>query len=164
MAMKRIILFLLTSIICVLSFSQGIYIEGKGYKGYIFPQGHAVCGFPPNPNSFTPSKEDIEDVEQILKQHFQDNFKNRSVMKYYGYPRLNRKTLKNYIRQYVGVLAENGNKVIFINFIHKKDEIISLEDIKKDLIYVLDGGTYYWRIHIDITLKKIINMEINGVA
>ena len=86
------------------------------------------------------------------------------MIKYYGYPRLNRKTLKNYIRQYVGVLAENGNKVIFINFIHKKDEIISLEDIKKDLIYVLDGGTYYWRIHIDITSEKIINMEINGVA
>lgn len=158
--MKRIILFSLVNIICVLSFSQGIYIKNKNYKGYIFPKECDVDVFPRTPNSFTPSAEDVEEAERILREYFQ----NRSFEINDEYPLINKKTLKDYYRQYIGEI-KNGNKIIFINFIHKTEKDTSLsEEMKKQLIYVLDGGTYYWRIYVDITSGKVLEMTVNGIA
>ena len=60
---------------------------------------------------------------------------------------------------------KNGNKIIFINFIHKTEKDTSFsEEMKKQLIYVLDGGTYYWRVYVDITSGKVLEMTVNRVA
>ena len=159
--MKKIILCLFINTLCILSYSQSIYIENRNYKGYIFPKDYQVYGFPPNPNNFTPSKEDVEDAELILR----DYFKKRSFTSCSECPSINRKTLKNYFRQYAGEFAENGNKIIFINFIHKEEkDIVSLEDMKKDIIFIHDGDTCFWKIYIDITSKKVVEIVVNEIA
>ena len=112
--MKKIILFLLVNVICTLLFSQGIYIETRDYKGYIFPGDYEAYGFPPTPNNFTPSRENIEDAEQVLREYF----KKYSFKPCIKCQSINKKTLKKYFRQYAGKLAENGNKIIYINFIY----------------------------------------------
>ena len=54
---------------------------------------------------------------------------------------------------------------VLFDFIHKKERnIVSLEDMKKDLIYILGDGISFWKICIDITSKKVVEVVIDGIA
>ncbi len=84
--------------------------------------------------------------------------------KQYAYrkPPINKRTLKKYVRQYVGYLTENGEVFILIYFNKglDMDETYFLEDI----IVVCDGGSDHWSIKINITTKQLFDMEVNGIS
>jgi hypothetical protein len=143
------------------------YVKGKGYEGYVFPKEHAIWGFPPEQNRYTPSQEDIAQAEKILKDSIGTDYV-RSNQTMYRKPPINRKTLKNYIRQYVGYIAEDSSIVIWINFLHKneynEDDMPNTDRIDNEIITILDGGYYFWRISINLSTQKLSDMSVNGIS
>jgi hypothetical protein len=73
------------------------------------------------------------------------------------------KKLSKYKRQYVGTKTENGDKVIWINFIWSKDKD-ALVKLSEEIIIVLDGCSYYWSVKVNLTTGKLFDLSINGSA
>lgn len=69
--------------------------------------------------------------------------------------------LKNYKRQYVPVINQNGEKVIWINFFCQD---FKHSDWRKEILIVDDGGNCYFNIKINLTTKKYSDLQINGNA
>lgn len=68
----------------------------------------------------------------------------------------------DYYRQYVGYIANEGNKVIYINAICAASG--DKNDLKKTWWFVLDGGSCYYQIRIDLKAKKCFDFSVNGEA
>ena len=79
---------------------------------------------------------------------------------------------KKYIRQYVGRKSENGHIIIEVILYHlSKNEIkydtkseLFWQRFKEDVMLVLDGGYTYGSMFIDLTAKKILEINMNGEA
>jgi hypothetical protein len=137
------------------------YVKGKGYEGYVFPKEHAIWGFPPEQNRYTPSKEDIEQAEKILKDSIGTDYV-KSNQKMYSKLPINKRTLKKYVRQYIGYLTENNEIVVCIYL--NKDIELDKNKLSEDIISVLDGGSNHWRICINLFTKKLSDMSVNGIS
>ena len=139
--------------------NEATYIKGKDFVGYIFNENHFVLMTIENQKTrYTPNKVDILILEQILKNKLrcenseQTNQNNEC-------PVIN-KNLKNYVRQYVGFINTEGEKIIWINFLWKKhfDE----SRLKKDIIMISDGCSHYWNIKVNIDREDLYELSING--
>lgn len=113
------------------------FLKGKGYKGFVFPKEYAVWGFPPEKGRYTPSSEDIENAEEILANSMNTAYV-LNKQKQYKRPPINRKTLKRYIRQYVGHVLPDSSAVVEI-FLHRGLDMND-EDFARDVLEVLDGA------------------------
>lgn len=108
-------LILITSLIVL---NNTVFVEGKNYKGYIFPKEYENKYFVRSTNKFfTPTVDDIKEVERLLIVKAKDIKKNKisTQNKCWNY-----NNLCKYNRQYFGEFDDNGNKLIFINFVLKK--------------------------------------------
>lgn len=151
--------FLLT---CSLMYSQSpVYIKGKGYDGYIFPKEYSIWGFPPEKGRYTPSIEDIAQVEKVLKDSISSDYVKLNQAAYRK-PPINKKTLKKYVRQYVGYLTDDNDVIISINLFKKGS--VENQDPSLDIISVQDGGCNFWSIRINITTKELSSMRVNGTS
>ena len=146
-------------ILCIL-FIQEVYaqnptyIRGKNYEGFSFPKEFKLQGFPPASNRYTLSNIEICQAEKIL-------LSNPVYLSMKGKPYKRRKIrLSKYYRQYVAYIEKDTHIFVHIYFIRKA--ITNKIELSEDLIMILDGGSYYWRIIVDITDKKIISIEVNG--
>lgn len=74
------------------------------------------------------------------------------------------KNLNRYLRQYVGFMNENGDKIVWINFLYKNDRFINTAYLNDAVITVNDGGEYYWSIKVNITKNKLYDIAVNGEA
>lgn len=150
-------------------FAQGsTFVKGQYYKGYIFPKEYVAWGFPPEEKRYTPSKEDIDLVEKILRDSIGIDYVKLN-QKIYKNPPINKRTLKKYVRQYLGYLTKNDEIVIWINFLYKnkyidKGNSKDVDRIDSEIIMVLDGGYYFWHICINLTTKKLSGMTVNGIS
>jgi len=148
------------------AYSQEVVrVKGKSYEGYIFPKEHSIWGFPPEIERYTPSPEDIAIAEKMLRDNINTDYV-RSNQEAYRKPPINRRTLNKYMRQYVGYLTGNNEIVIQINLLHKKyfNENEEKERLSDDIIFVCDGGYYFWSIRINITTKELSDMRVNGIS
>lgn len=68
----------------------------------------------------------------------------------------------DYFRQYVGYVDSKGNRIVFINAVCKSYGQKS--DLKKNWIFVLDGGSCFYQIKVDLTSKKCTDFSANGEA
>ena len=163
--MKRSLIFILLFIPFIV-YAQSTYTKGLKYKGYIFDKDIFTAISPPKcTERYTPTKEDIRFAEKILTDSIGYIRKNqpkhkKSVMgiKWDSYP-IDLGTLPYYRRQYVGFKTEEGDSIIWINFL--KDSTPE-KDLSEDLVMVLDGGSNYWYIFINITRKELFGMLVNG--
>lgn len=138
------------------------HIKGCCFEGYIFPTTY--IGSIPIDNGherFTPEAKDIAKAEAILNKQI-SKLNSDLLNQTEGCPIIHKK-LKKYKRQYFGVITENGEKVIWINFIWSKDEI-ALRQWKKDVIIILDGCSFYWNIKVNLTKEKLFDLNVNGSA
>ncbi len=85
-------------------------------------------------------------IENIIKENFSDTSKNS----------------KQYGKQCIVRINENGDKEVWVNCIFKED--FSISDRKKSLIEVEDGGEYFFNFKINISIKKYYKLIINGLA
>lgn len=160
----KFILCIFLFIIFNLSHSQkSVYVNGKGYQGCIFPKEHFVFNsISDEKERYTPTLEDIKRAEAILADSIDFISKKEQPYRYSLKPRINRKSLKKYKRQYVGFLDRKGNIVIWINLI--RDKNITEECLRSDIIRILDGGAYYWNIYINLGTKEVSYMYVNGAS
>lgn len=143
----------------ILTVNPSKFIEGNDFSGYIFEENHFVLLSIENQNKrYTPTKEDIFLVEKIIKNKIKcanSDLMNQSN----GCPKIHKK-LKKYIRQYVGFINNDGQKVIWVNFIWKNN--FSDDKVASDIIQVLDGCSYYWNAKINIDDNSVYDLSING--
>lgn len=121
-------------------------------------------------NKFTPSKQEIVLAEQILKEQIEKA--NQRRMNQFGRKQYIHRNLNKYFRQYAGFINENGDRVIHINFYWDRhtlfDRIKGYWDDRleytSDYAVVMDGGSRYWNVNVNLTTKTLYNLSVNGVA
>ena len=151
-----------------------IGVKSKKIKGTIFkstyPNDKLFILSVDSLTKFTPSKENIELAEIILKEQIQKV--NKSRVNQFGKGQYIDKNLKKYFRQYVGFINEKGDSVVHINFYWNKftitDRIKGYWDdrleYKSDFSVPLDGGSRYWNVNVNLTDKQLYGLSVNGVA
>ena len=169
-------------------FSQNsIFVEGRGYEGYIFNRDYYhpfIIGkkkdrstsrivdiegniFDKNGSTpltignlksrYTPTVEDIQKAEKILKGNTKLIKKESNQG---NSTSLKRANFYKYVRQYVGGIDKQGNIIIWVNMIKDKD--ISDTELEEDVVIIFGGGNNYWSVYIDITQKEYFGLMVNG--
>lgn len=138
---------------------DGYRMDFKCYRGYVFDESKEINFITGIEGRFTPSQQEIECVEKLI---FTLMPKEKIAMVNFGKkcPKIV-KNLKNYNRQYVGYIDSNGNKIIWINFIWKKD---CPDNWERDIILNTDGCSYFWRAKINLKENKLFDFYVNGNA
>lgn len=158
--MKRYLLFIGVFILFLSVHSQeSTLIRGRCYSGYAFNKEHFIFMSIDNQKGrYTPTSRDIKLIEKILKDSIGGILKKHK----YSSVSINSYSLKKYKRQYVGFINNNGDVVIWINFLINK-EINDLV-LSKDIVTVLDGGEKYWSVFINLTKNTLNGLRINGIS
>ena len=151
-----------------------IGVKSNKFKGTIFkstyPKDELFILPTDSLIKFTPTEEDIELAETILKEQIQKV--NIPRINQFGKHQYIDKNLNKYFRQYVGFINEQGDSVIHINFHWNKftifDKIKGYWDDRleytSDFSQPLDGGSRYWNINVNLTGKQLYGLSVNGVA
>lgn len=120
---------------------------------------------------FSPTIEEINHAEEILARNIQTS--NQPLNNQGDDCPIIHNHLKNYKRQYYGYVDNEGNKILYVNFIWAKYSIFDRlkgyhkdesENWKTERIIVLDGCSRYWNIDINLSQQKLQNLGINGPA
>jgi len=75
------------------------------------------------------------------------------------------KNYADYKRQYVGYNGKNGHKFIWINFLDFPDsDDLMLRSWKKGIMSVMDGGSGFFNVLVDIESENCAEFSVNGVA
>jgi len=147
-----------------------IPFKWKNVNGIILTKDYLMPPTEEKISRFTPTKEDIIAAEIILKKNIKKM--NSSRMNQFGHCPVIHRHLKDYFRQYVGVINEKGEKVIHINCLWNKytiwDRIRGYSDqrdgYKDGYTTVFDGCSYYWSVNANLAEKKLFSLDVNGVA
>lgn len=112
--------------------------------------------FGKNYKNYNPSDGDIAIAEKIMLQGFDDQ--KRGTVN-----RLADKLPGDYYRQFVGAIDENGNKIIWVNCFYKS-ELGTFKEWKDKIVYVEDGGNYFFNVKVNITKNTYTDFRVNGNA
>ncbi|HEX2629121.1 MAG TPA: hypothetical protein VHM26_08920 [Chitinophagaceae bacterium] len=102
------------------------------------------------------SKEDIGEIEKILKQATDE--RNNGIDSSLSYFRT--RPLNEYRRQIVATYNEKGEKVVWVNCLCREFG----GRWRKEIISVYDGGSCFFNITINLTTKTFYEFTVNGVA
>ncbi|WP_334126872.1 hypothetical protein [Empedobacter brevis] len=150
--------FVILILMTILNSSNPIYIEMKCFKGYIFEQEYNAAWINGiTKDRFTPTKEDITKVEEVLKKNLKTI--NVNIPNQGGKCPIIHKKIKKYNRQYVGYIDTEGNKIIWVNFIWEKN---CPENWNKELVDIFDGCSHYWNIKVNLSKEMLFDLSVNG--
>ena len=158
--MKKVLfLSIMLLLNCFVLFSQNSeYFKGRGYYGYAFNKDFFVFMSIENQKErYTPTKQDIKLCEEILRRDIDELISSLNLS-----TSISSKTLKKYARQYVGFKNKDGDIIIRVYMLDKRD--YTKAELSKDIISVYDGGESFWKIFVDITKKNLYKLEINGLG
>lgn len=130
-------------------------VKGLGYKGFIFDKEHYIWGFPPESGRYTLNKKEVAQAEKLLREKIDEYIVSHQV---YADPPIKKKTLRKYVRQYVGYLTDNNEVVVKI-YLNKIDPD---DDSSTDILEYFDGGSNHWSIQINLNTGELYDMEVNG--
>lgn len=158
--MKNVFIILFLSLTSV-TIAQTRYIRGQNsmpvkgdyFQGYIFDKYYELI---PNEDfdfKFTASKEDIAKAEQIV---FDSLILTNKLSKYPPRNYINQ-NFTQYQRQYQGLINQQGDSIIYINYL-----LHSKHDLSLQIIDVLDGGTDYWHVYVNLSKGIIEQYDVNG--
>ena len=138
-----------------------IYVKTNDYEGVIFGINCPENVMDDKAYRWNPTEEDIAKAEELIKKHIV-----RSVEKTQRLPNQHRtpivhQNLDKYYRQYLGRIDKRGRKILYVNCFWKDNEN-EFSDWKRDYISVLDGGSYYWQIKVNLKKKKCFEYSVNG--
>lgn len=69
--------------------------------------------------------------------------------------------LRNYGRQFVAAVSENGSKIVFVNCFCDPEHY---DYRKTKLVEVFDGGKCFFNLKINLTEKEVFDFRANGAA
>jgi len=135
----------------------------------ILPYDSSLYGFGKDCNQIELTTNDLAIIETLLKKCIDEynpekekefNEVNSSHPEY-NYSKMNFVIdLKRYKRQYIPMINNSGEKVVWINcFCNTWDK-----NWKNDLIIVMDGGNCYFNLKINLTTGKYYDLMVNGEA
>jgi hypothetical protein len=106
-----------------------------------------------------PTKSQMSIIDSIIVKGIKEN--NRDSNR-----RLNTNSFKDYYRQYICHVQQDGDSIVFINAICKiwYDPAGVREDWQHELIEVKDGGDCFWQIGINFSKRMYYIFMINGLA
>lgn len=99
--------------VCCSDSTKANVIVSKNYEGFILDADSVMlqhAGLKPVKFFWHPSLKDIQKVEGFIREHF-DSIKNQELN-----PDVDYLFFKNYIRQYIGVIDGQENRLIIITF------------------------------------------------
>jgi hypothetical protein len=149
-------------------------IKSSKFKGTVFTDTYPVSKlFVSDISSlrrFTPTKQEIEQAEEILRS--QISLANKSLPNQYRNNPIIHKELNSYFRQYVGLINTNNERIIHVNFywdrFSLKDKLKGYSDdrlkFEDEYAIVFDGGSRYWQITVNLTRKCLTDLQVNGIA
>jgi len=120
----------------------------------IFPESYVdlISG-----KRFTPTRQDVDKAEVILLADLKKI--NKHLINQSSTPIIH-KNLLNYKRQYFGYVDKNGDRILLISSFWSSDN--NYFDWLKTRVYVLDGGSYYWSIKLNLNKNKLFDLAVNG--
>ncbi|CAM4356552.1 hypothetical protein [Gillisia limnaea] len=146
-------------------------IEKGRVTGVIFSENGICFLCLGDKERFTPTIDDIEKAENILKRNLQ-TINNQLINQVHNCPIIH-KNLNSYRRQYFGYIGSDGSKIIYATFNwdrytlmdrikgYHKDES---DNWKKEKEMVLDGCSYHWEIKINLDVEELFELDINGLG
>jgi hypothetical protein len=159
-------LIYLTSLLCIFTvniFSQSVndaitamHYQTENFDIAIFPANSP--DLLPGAERFTPTKPEIDKAEEALLKQLKDL--NADKQNQYETPVID-KNLKKYKRQYFGYIDSKGNKILFINCFWKREKD-PLQNWMKEMVRVLDGGSYYWNVKFNLNTNELTDLVVNG--
>ncbi|MCW1146805.1 hypothetical protein [Flavobacterium lacisediminis] len=155
--MKYIIILFLSS--CFI-YAQNVaeHFKTRQFEVAIFPESSNEIM---QQNRFTPTKEEIIKAENALK--FKLKFLNNPLINQSRSPIIH-KNLKKYKRQYFGYINNKGEKILYINSLWSKSIKEHHWHWLNEIIWISDGGSYYWNIEYNLETKELENLKVNGYA
>ncbi|MEO8513466.1 MAG: hypothetical protein ABI543_07905 [Ignavibacteria bacterium] len=131
-------------------------LNGLNDKQTIIPATEKMeWAFGRNYKPFTPTLEDIQAAEDILRACYKKEVTG-TVNPFFG------RKLEDYHRQFVGGEKENGEKIIYINcFCYVNIEYF--KTWKTDLIMVDDGGNCFFNVKANLDKNEYYELMVNGL-
>jgi len=166
--MKTILTTILATLI-LLSCSSQLRLDTAKYA--IFNDKNSVSRYFNNCKAASLTEIEIIEIESLLTNRIYDY--NKSQIKYYK--ALNKKinlnldfakdtiVLDKYKRQIVSVTNRRGDKEVWINCFRPFSNT-QFDYWKKQIVFVNDGGNYFFNIKINVTRKKCYYLYVNAVA
>ncbi|MBT9395223.1 hypothetical protein KLP40_18790 [Hymenobacter sp. NST-14] len=159
------------------------YVKGNNFEGAVFSDSYGVDFFKFDikqhfrqyqegaSTRFTPTFAQIEFAERILQKSLRHD--NRHTFhQSRGYGPIVHRHLPKYQRQYFGYTTASNEQIIYINAGWERYTLIDRlqnlyprdETWKNDYRIVMDGGSYYWSIEVNLTTGKLSAFGTNGLA
>ncbi|RAI94088.1 hypothetical protein [Algoriphagus yeomjeoni] len=171
--MKRIlIVMVLITIAQVLVAQENINVNEKRYKGIIFSATYEIPyqTNPPSELRFTPTIKEVRKLENHLQRKIKSINQDQPNQQE-GAPVIHR-NLNNYVRQYIGYITPEGERIIYVNFLWSKLNIIEkskgysllADDYKEEWLQVFDGGSRYWQLRYNLNSDEFFGFSVNGYA
>ncbi len=71
------------------------------------------------------------------------------------------KNTSRYYKQFVPALNTKGEKEVWVNCLW---DVYDIKKWQNHIIFVFDGGAYYFKVKINLTTKKILRFGVTGLA
>lgn len=138
---------------------EGRLIEGRGFRGVIFPEDAAVGPSAPG-GHWTPTDADIVEAERHVRQQLA-SLVAAPAARPGAAPRLAGR-LAEYRRQYVGLRGESAEQSIWINFFAAPDD--RHPDWTRTRVSVSGGGEDYFQLVVDMDAFTCRELRINPAS
>lgn len=132
-------------------------MKNADLEGVIFASSYDIKPLFSGYGRWDPSKDDIVKAERLIRAYIEAIPAGDSYEQICG-PKI-LEALNKYKRQYFGLIDENGNKLIWVNFFSS-----DFPKWRKELVFVMDGGYRYFNIKVNLGAEEVFDLEINGEA
>lgn len=152
--------------ICQNTIEEIKIVETRHYSGAIFPKTYDMpySENPTREQRFTPTIKEIDEMEIELRQFFKKMKSTNNSAPH--------KNLKKYVRQYIGFINQDGNRIVYLSARWDGYSLIEMikgyskptDSWKENWIITFDGGNKYWQIKYNLDKGEFFDHMVNGVA
>lgn len=137
-----------------------VFVSSKKYEGIIFGKNYPLNIIDDKNDRWNPTKKDVEEAERLLRKFVAERAKRKiqcgECIEIY----LN---MGKYLRQYVGRIYENGEKILEINCLWKED-IKNSSKWKTYLINYSSSSHWHWTVKVNLSEKKCFEYCIGEIV
>ena len=166
--MKKLIgIFTVILVISAIAFAGEAFelVKTDTIEGVIFPKektGDAEIYYLFDKSEYwTPTKQDALQTDNLAKAYLQQ-YKDDNKYFQICIPKI-LENLNEYKRQYLGIINQDGSKIICINYFFGADSE-NFPYWKKEVVFVFDGGYNFFNIKVNLTTKECYDLIVNGEA
>ncbi|MBO7625786.1 MAG: hypothetical protein J6S82_10870 [Bacteroidales bacterium] len=138
-----------------------IYVKTDDYEGVIFGINCPENRKDDKAYRWNPTEEDIAKAEKLIKKYIVRSVEKKHYLPNQDGTPIVHQNFDKYYRQYLGYIDKRGRKILYVECFWKDKENL-FPDWKRKKISVLDGGSYFWSIKINMKTNKCFDYSVNG--